>query len=257
MNQAHDLSAPSRPPRRRILGVRVDDADWSCALSSIESYVLSGSAHHVMTPNPEYVMCARRRPEVRRLLERVDLALPDGVGLKWAGRVLRQPIREVVPGSELVVRMAPAAAARGDRWFLLGAEEGVAKAVGQRLAADNPGLTIAGTYGGAPVSRLDDDICRRIGAAAPVDILLVAYGAPDQDLWIDRNQPRLGVPVAIGVGGTFNFIAGRSPRPPEFVKKLNLIWLFRLVTEPWRCRRQLALIRFALAVGRQSLARRS
>ncbi len=228
---------------------------WAEALAHIVSFVREGSSHHVMTPNPEYVMLARRDPAVRELIESVDLSLADGVGLKWAARLLGEPLREVVPGSELVPRMALGAAERGERWFLLGAEEGVAATVGERLTAANPGLAIAGTFSGTPQPEHEEEICRRIEAAKPVDALLVAYGAPAQDLWIARNQPRLRIPVAIGVGGTFNFIAGRSPRPPEIVKRLSLIWLFRLVTEPWRWRRQLALVQFALLVGREALRR--
>jgi N-acetylglucosaminyldiphosphoundecaprenol N-acetyl-beta-D-mannosaminyltransferase len=234
----------------------VDDVGWDGALAYVDAFVSSGRPHHIMTPNPEYVMLARRAPTVRELLEEVDLALPDGVGLRWASALLGDPVREVVPGSELVERMAPEAAARGDRWFLLGAEEGVAETVGRRLAAANPGLVIAGTFSGSPHVSQEDENCRRIEAAGPVDVLLVAYGAPAQDLWIARNQPRLKVPVAIGVGGTFNFIAGRSPRPPELVKRLQLIWLFRLITEPWRWRRQLALARFAALVAWQAVGRR-
>jgi N-acetylglucosaminyldiphosphoundecaprenol N-acetyl-beta-D-mannosaminyltransferase len=143
------------------------------------------------------------------------------------------------------------------RWFLLGAAEGVAAAAGAELVRRHPGLQIAGTWSGAPGPEHDEEICRRIEAVKPVDVLLVAYGAPKQDFWIARNQPRLRIPVAIGVGGTFNFIAGRSRRPPQIVKRLNLIWLFRLITEPWRWRRQLALVRFAGLVLWQALASRT
>jgi N-acetylglucosaminyldiphosphoundecaprenol N-acetyl-beta-D-mannosaminyltransferase len=124
------------------------------------------------------------------------------------------------------------------------------------LARRYPGLEIVGTWSSSPDPAADDDTYQRIEAAKPVDVLLVAYGAPKQDFWIARNQPRLSIPVAIGVGGTFNFLAGRSRRPPTLIRRLNLIWLFRLVTEPWRWRRQLALVQFAALVLWEAAMRR-
>lgn len=243
--------APLAPPRRvTILGARVDDVSWDEALEHIDAFIASGEPHQIMTPNPEFVMHAQRYADYRALLHQVDLAPADGVGLKWAAALLGDHIRELVPGSELVYRMALRGAARGERWFLLGAAEGVAAAAGAELERRYPGLTIAGTYTGAPAPELDDEICRRIEAVAPIDVLLVAYGAPGQDRWSARNQPRLRIPVVIGVGGTFNFIAGRSRRPPSLVRRLHLIWLFRLITEPWRWRRQLSLLHFVVLVLR-------
>ncbi len=235
-------------PRRHILGVRVDDVTWPEVLEAIDAFVRSGQPHHVVTPNPEYVVQALKSPAFHAVLEQAALAPADGIGLRWAGRLLGQPIREVVPGSDLVERLAPAAASRGDRWFLLGAAPGVAERVGQILAGRFPGLTIAGTWAGSPADDENEIICRRIEAAAPVHLLLVAYGSPAQDLWIARNLQRLQVPVAMGVGGTFDFIAGVSRRPPPWVRRLNLIWLYRLVREPWRWRRQRALLVFVRLV---------
>lgn len=246
----------SSPRRVRILGARVDDVTWDEALARIGAFIASGQPHQVMTPNPEFVMRARRDPAFRALLDHVDLAPADGVGLKWAARLLGVRLREVVPGSDLVERLAAVGMHDRQRWFLLGAVEGVAAEAAARLGDRYPGLRIAGTWSGTPDRERDDAICRRIEAAKPVDVLLVAYGAPRQDEWIARNQPRLRVPVAIGVGGTLDFIAGRSRRPPRLVKRLNLIWLFRLLTEPWRWRRQLALVHFAGLVLRESFRER-
>ncbi len=253
--QAVGVLEAERPRRVSILGVRVDDVSWPETFAHIEAYLRSGRHHQIMTPNPEFVMLARRESRFRALLDEVDLAPADGIGLKWAAALLGDRIRELVPGSELVVRLAERGAPHGQRWFLLGAAEGVAATAGNELRRRFPGLTIAGSYSGAPGPEHDDEICARIEAAMPVDLLLVAFGAPRQDFWIARNQPRLRIPVAIGVGGTFNFIAGRSRRPPALVKRLNLIWLFRLVTEPWRWRRQLALVRFAGLVLAEALRR--
>src|SRR5512136_1798806 len=110
--------------RRRILGVRVDDASWDEVVARIDGFHAVGGPHIVVTPNPEIVMRARSDADLRACIERADLAPADGVGIRWAGRLLGQPIRQVVPGSDLVVRLAARGAARGERWFLLGAAPG-------------------------------------------------------------------------------------------------------------------------------------
>jgi N-acetylglucosaminyldiphosphoundecaprenol N-acetyl-beta-D-mannosaminyltransferase len=123
----------------------------------------------------------------------------------------------------------------------------VAEKTAAILSAENPGLIIAGTYAGSPSIREEDEICSRIEAAHP-HILLVAYGPPRQDLWISRTMPRLRVPVAIGVGGSFDFVAGVAVRAPRWMRSAGLEWLHRLIREPWRWRRMLTLPRFAVAV---------
>lgn len=239
------------PRRTTVLGVRVDDVTMAEAVDHIDGFLAAGGGpHHVVTPNPEFVMRARADPAFHGLLASADLATPDGVGLLWATRLRGDPLRSLVPGSELVHPLAARGAARGDRWFLLGAAPGVAEAAGQALLDRHPGLVIAGTAAGSPSPAAEGALRGRIAAAAPVQLLLVAYGTPAQEFWIQRNLAYLDVPVAIGVGGTFNFLAGLAPLPPHWVKRLGLVWLHRLVHEPWRWRRQAALLPFAaLAVG--------
>ncbi len=138
-------------------------------------------------------------------------------------------------------------AANGYRLYLLGAAHGVAEEAAARLRELAPDVQIAGTYAGSPSSTEEDEIIGRINAAH-ADILCVAYGAPAQDLWIQRNLARLPVALAMGVGGTFDFLSGRQRRAPRFIQRLGLEWLYRLYREPWRWRRMLALPQFALQV---------
>ena len=156
-------------------------------------------------------------------------------------------LRERVAGVDLVDRLSAAAAQRGLRVFLLGAQPGVAEATAAILTARYPGLVIAGVYAGSPRPEDEDTIVALIAQARP-QILFVAYGAPKQDLWIGTHGAALGVPVMMGVGGSFDFIAGVQKRAPRWVQRVNLEWFYRLVTQPWRWRRQLALPRFAWAV---------
>jgi N-acetylglucosaminyldiphosphoundecaprenol N-acetyl-beta-D-mannosaminyltransferase len=240
-----------QPARRRILGIRVDDVAHEECLHVLSAYAAGSRGHIVVTPNPEIVMRARRDRDLAAAIEGADLAPPDGVGLRWAGRLLRQPLREVVPGSDLVRHLAERAPS-GQRWFLLGGAPGVAQDAGRVLERLGP-LVVAGTHGGSPLPADDEPTRRLILQAMPLHVLLVAYGAPGQELWMARNQGVLGVPLAMGVGGTFNFLTGRSPLPPAWVGRTNLIWLFRLATEPWRWRRQRALLGFALQVAAEAV----
>ena len=234
-------------PAVDILGVPIHRLSEEETLRRLEEMALSGTPHHVMTVNPEFVMMARENEEFRNVLVHADLALPDGMGILWASRILGRPLKERIAGVDIVTRFAGVAARKGIRTFLLGAAEGVAEKVAALHVAANPGLGIAGTFAGSPSPADEEDICRRIGAAHP-HALFVAYGPPRQDLWIARTRERLRVPLAIGVGGTFDFIAGVVPRAPLWMQRGGLEWLYRLMKEPRRWRRMLSLPRFAAAV---------
>jgi N-acetylglucosaminyldiphosphoundecaprenol N-acetyl-beta-D-mannosaminyltransferase len=234
----------------RILGVRVDCVDMEGAVDAIEGLVCEGGPTRlVATVNPEFVMRARDDQRFGEALESAELCVADGIGVVWAMRRLGCPQYERVSGSDLVPRLAAVCAKRGWRPFLLGSRPGVAAEAARRLEADNPGLVVAGTHAGSPRPEDDEETLGRIAAARP-DLLLVAYGSPNQELWIARNRQRLGVPVAMGVGGTFDFLAGRVRRAPAWMRRAHLEWLWRLLLQPARVRRMAVLPLYALAVLR-------
>jgi N-acetylglucosaminyldiphosphoundecaprenol N-acetyl-beta-D-mannosaminyltransferase len=233
----------------RVLGVRVDALTYDTLLEAIEAFIGTGEPHHLCTVNPEFVMEAQRNPTFRQVLEAADLCLADGVGLLWAARRQGRTLPARVTGSDGVPLIAARAAQRGWRLFLLGAADGVAARAAEILRVEHPTLQIAGTYAGSPDLREAPEIIRRI-RDANADVLLVAYGAPRQDLWIARHRTELKVPVMMGVGGSFDHIAGVRKRAPEWMRRANLEWMYRLLTQPWRWRRQLDLPRFAWRVLR-------
>lgn len=235
-----------------ILGIRIDDVTRDEALVKIEAFITEGQLHQVNTVNPEFVMIARRDPPFAQILNQSALNLPDGQGLIWAARVLGTPLRQRVTGVDTVVDLAELSAQKGYRLFLLGAAEGVAAAAGQRLQVRFPGLEIAGIHTGSPAAEEEEAIVSEIRRSRP-DCLFVAYGAPRQEEWIARNLVPLGVPVAMGVGGAFDFISGRTKRAPRWMQTLGLEWLHRFLYQPWRWRRMLALPRFAILTLRQRL----
>jgi N-acetylglucosaminyldiphosphoundecaprenol N-acetyl-beta-D-mannosaminyltransferase len=233
-----------------ILGVPVDDVTYDEALARMAEFVSNGRPHQVVTVNPEFIMTAQNDPDFRQILHQSHLNLPDGQGLIWAAQLLGAPLRERVTGVDTVVRLAELSSQEGYSIFLLGAAEGVAAAAARQLQNRFPELRIAGTYVGSPAPDEEDQIVARIQDVHP-DLLFVAYGAPRQEKWIARNLARLSVAVAIGVGGTFDFISGEASRAPAWVQRLGMEWLHRLAHQPWRWRRMLALPKFGLLVLRQ------
>ncbi len=225
----------------RMLGVTIDNITEDEALARVAAYVAEGGPHHIVTVNPEFVMEARRNSAFRRVLAAADLATPDGFGLLLVARARGTPFRGRVTGVELTGRIAAEAARQGWSLFLLGAGPGIAEQAAAALQERNPGLRIAGCYAGSPRPADEPAIRARIARAQP-DVLLVAYGHPAQDLWIARNQPLLRVPVALGVGGALDYIAGAVPRAPAPLRRLGLEWLYRLARQPWRWRRILTAV---------------
>jgi N-acetylglucosaminyldiphosphoundecaprenol N-acetyl-beta-D-mannosaminyltransferase len=243
------LADHSQVQSGRVLGVRVDCLDMEETLAEIERMMRQGGGTRlVATVNPEFVMRARRDGAFRAALDRAEVAVADGFGVVWALRRQGCSQQERVTGIDLTSRLAERCARQGRRLFLLGAEPGVAAEAGRRLVARFPGLVIAGAEPGSPWPEDDEVTAGRVNRAR-ADLLLVAYGHPKQELWIDRNRERLRVPVAIGVGGAFDFLAGRVPRAPAWMRRLHFEWLWRLLLEPTRLRRIfVAVPLFGLAV---------
>ncbi|MBN1200889.1 MAG: WecB/TagA/CpsF family glycosyltransferase [Anaerolineae bacterium] len=236
--------------RLHVLGVPLDAATFDSMLECIAGWITSRDrTYQICTVSPEFVMIAQDDPGFMRVLRAADLCVADGVGLLFAARYLGHPLPERVTGSDGVPVIAERAARDGWKLFLLGAAPGVAEQAAANLVNRNPGLQIVGTYAGSPSPHEEETIIERVNASG-ADILFVAYGAPRQDKWIARNEARLDVCVAMGVGGTFDFIAGVVPRAPRWMRRLALEWLYRLIRQPWRWRRMLRLPRFVWAVLR-------
>ncbi len=236
----------------QILGVPVHSVTTADVLHLVEGYMIQRRLHQIATVNPEFIMTAQNDAEFRQILNETDLCIADGIGLLMAGRWLGQPLPERVAGSDLVYQLAELAARHDWSLYLLGAGPGVAEEAGQILAKRYPGLTIAGVYEGSPDPSENESIVKRINDSQ-ADILYVAYGAPRQDKWIARNRHNLtSVRLAMGIGGSLDFITGRSIRAPRWMQRAGLEWLHRLYKEPWRWRRMTSLPKFAYRVFRDS-----
>ncbi len=238
---------PTSLPSVNLLGVRVHSVTMDQTLLILTAMANSGKAHQIVTVNAEFVMKAQSNREFRDVLNHSDLTIPDGMGVVWGARLFGLPIRERITGVDTVEKIASVAEESGFSMFFLGAAPGIAEKTADELRSRHRDLKIAGTFSGSPRPEDEEEIIAMIRAAQP-HFLFVAFGCPAQDLWIARNKSRLNVPVSIGVGGTFDFIAGVAVRAPHMMQRLGLEWLHRLFREPHRWRRMLALPRFAAAV---------
>lgn len=224
------------------MGIPIDAVTRTEAAATIRRFLDEPRGHFVTTPNPEMLVDALHDRAFTEALKSADLAIPDGHGLVFIGALKRKRIPERVTGTDIVQDVAAMAAEQGRTVFLLGGETGEGAAAAEALTKAYPGLRIVGTLQCGALTRGKDgvwtcpgtDIVAAIGAAAP-DILLVAFGHPKQETWIRANLASLpSVRVAIGIGGAFNFLAGRAKRAPLWMRRIWLEWLWRLIQEPRR-----------------------
>jgi N-acetylglucosaminyldiphosphoundecaprenol N-acetyl-beta-D-mannosaminyltransferase len=231
----------------KILGIKIDQVGFQQTLNIVDRFIKEKSPHQIITLNPEMIMAAQKDLEFKKVLNTSDLNVPDGIGIVWASKILGKPLKERVAGVDLVWALAKLAHDKGYSIYFVGAKEGVAKKAASKLKIKYPKMKIAGTESGSPY---DINLIERIGKTKP-DILLVAFGHPKQEKWINKYKHRFRVPVCIGVGGAFDFISGKTRRAPLWLSKMGLEWLYRLIQEPWRIKRQLSLPKFAWLVLRE------
>jgi N-acetylglucosaminyldiphosphoundecaprenol N-acetyl-beta-D-mannosaminyltransferase len=223
------------PQRLRLGHVEVDAVTSGEALDAIEALVAAGRGGLVVTPNVHHVVIAERSPEFRAAYASADLSLADGVPIVLASRLLGPRLPEKISGSDLLGPLLERAGARGWRVYFLGAAPGIAEEAARR-ARERWGVAVAGVD--APFFGGPDDAEARAAAArvgkARAHLLLLAFGAPKQETFAHRYRAALGPAVAMGVGVSFDYLAGRDRRAPPWVSRNGLEWLWRLVREPRR-----------------------
>ncbi len=206
------------------------------AVNRIERLILSGGTHQICPVNTDVWLNALNDPHLHRIMAGCSMVIADGMPLVWVSGLLDRPLAERITGVDMVPRLAKLSAEKGYKIFLLGGRDGVADRAAELLRSRYPGAQIVGTYSPseASLTRMNhNEILERIHAVRP-DILLVAFGNPKQEKWIWMNRKRLGVPVAMGVGGSFDILIGDTKRAPEWIQRSGLEWAMRLIQEPVR-----------------------
>ncbi len=228
-----------------ILGIHVNKYTMQEAVEKASSLMESEKLSMIFTPNSEIILYASNNPEFAEVLNKGDMIIPDGIGVVYGAKILRNPIKERVAGYDLVCNLLPIMAEKGQSVYLLGAKPGVAEKAAETLLAKHPGLVIAGTHDG--YFKDDEEVIADINKCAP-DFLMVCLGFPKQENWIYNNREKLNAKLAIGAGGCLDVFAGTVQRAPEFYCKHGIEWLYRLVKQPTRFVRMLDLPKFGLKV---------
>lgn len=207
------------------------------ALMRIKKMVENGEKGYVVTPNLDHIVKLEKDPEFLRCYENASLVLADGNPLIWASKVLKEPLKDLVTGSDLFPAVCRQAAEDGHKVFFLGGLEGVAEKAAGNLNKKNPNLKVVGTYsppfGFEKDEKENEKIIHLINKEQP-HILFVGVGAPKQEKWMCHNMDKLEVNVALGIGASFDFEAGTIKRAPKVVRKTSMEWFWRFSHEPKR-----------------------
>jgi len=235
------------PLKINVMGVCFDDVTLSEAVDAGAALAEGPGCSYVVTPNSEIVYECRKTEGLTEVLNGAGLVLPDGIGVVYASRILKRPLKEKVAGVDFAAALVRRLSHTGKSLFLLGSKPGVAELAAEKLRERNPGLLIAGTHDG--YFEEDGPVVEEIRASG-ADVVFVGLGAPKQELWMAKNGAATGAKLLAGLGGSLNVFAGVTRRAPDLWVKLGLEWLYRLLKEPWRFRRMCRLPLFLCsAVG--------
>jgi N-acetylglucosaminyldiphosphoundecaprenol N-acetyl-beta-D-mannosaminyltransferase len=244
---AHRILALMQRQTVELFGVSVSQKTLDATVDDLAQAIANNAVTHVVTANPTMVMHALQHRSYYRMLRQADLVVPDGIGLVWAARHLRKRVASRVAGYDLVQQLFLRGATHGWRIYLLGATAEVIAQAHRTMQQTYAEISIVGSEHGYFSADEDQAVIARIRQAKP-HILLVGRSMANQDVWIAKYRQQLQVPVMVGVGGSFDVMAGRLRRAPQWVQRMKLEWLYRLYQEPSRLPRMLVLPRFVLRV---------
>ncbi len=233
--------------KTHVLGVPFDAVTMEQAVAKAKKMLAEEGQHFICTPNPEIVMEAQKDKDLMNILHEADMVIPDGIGVVWASRYSEIRLKERVAGYDLTQNLMAELAATGETFYFFGGAPGVASAAARMMMKKYPGLKVVGVHNGYFDEKEEKKIIQDIKTKSP-SILLVGLGAPKQEKWIYDNIRLVGAKVAIGVGGSFDVMAGNVKRAPKIFQRLGLEWFHRLITQPTRWRRMMRLPKFALTV---------
>lgn len=240
----------------KIFGVEIQNIDAKENEEILRNFLKSDKLNRIYTPNTEIVMAAKRDENLKKLINSADLVLCDGIGLVYASKIRNKPIKERVTGFDTSIKLLELADEMGLNLYFLGGKEGVAREAAQNVSEKYKNLNVVGYHNGYFNSKLDGESSReeekiiddinKLGA----DIVFVGFGFPRQEKWIDIHKDDINAKVIIGNGGVLDILSGRANRAPDIFIKLGLEWLYRLISNPSRIKRQIDLPKFLLAVLR-------
>lgn len=204
--------------------------------------------YYVVTPNPEILMYANSHPEFKTILNNARLGLADGIGVIWAGKILGVPFKERFAGVDFVESVCKEVNEKPITVGFLGGKDSVAERTAECLLAKYPGLKVV-----FAASQWPSKLPKSLMLLKMPMILFVAFGFPKQEIWMAENLEKIPVRIAVGVGGSFDYISGKIPRAPLIIRNLGFEWFYRLIVQPWRIKRQIELLKFILLVFKEKI----
>ncbi len=233
--------------RVKIFGINIDNTTLDNVMLLLEKKLDGQDLFTIATPNTEIAMRAKDEPELANLVNSFDLVVPDGIGLIYASRMRKMPLSERVTGFDISMELLNLNDKRNLNLFILGGKPGISEKASENVEKQFPGVTVVGNRNGYFTIEDEAEIISQINKSNP-DVIFVGLGFPKQEEFIQRNKGHLKGKIIIGNGGVTDILAGESKRAPEIFIKLNLEWLYRLIQEPSRIARQMALPRFMFNV---------
>ncbi|MCM3511427.1 WecB/TagA/CpsF family glycosyltransferase [Carnobacterium inhibens] len=225
-----------------VLGVTFDNKTKEAFLKELMARINHTKKSFVVTANPEIVMYARKDPNYMSLIKEADYVIADGIGIIKGSKMLGTPIVERVAGYDLMLALLEEANQQGSRVYLLGAKEDVLQSTVAKVKKLYPSINLVGSRNGY-FDFSDSSVIEAVQATQP-DIVFVAIGYPKQEQWIHQYMKTASKGLLMGVGGSFDVLSGKSKRAPKIFIKLNIEWLYRLIKQPFRIKRMMALPRF-------------
>lgn len=248
-----------------IMNVKINNITFEQAIENLKNQLINGNRYIIYTPNTEIIMMCQKDDEFQKYINDGDMVVPDGVGLIYASKIKKIPLSERITGFDLSVKLLELADENKLKLYIIGGEPGVAKKAVQNIGKDYPNIDICGynhgyfkgTHIGLEGHDEENKIIEDINNKSP-DILFVCLGAKKQEKWIHQNKQKINAKILIGNGGTVDVLAGNVKRSPDIFINLGLEWLYRLIREPKRIRRQMSLPIFALKIifGKKDIVRK-
>ncbi len=238
-----------------IFGVNINNITFNEASDIVKSFLKEDRLHTVITPNTEIVMAAKDHENIRNIVNSADLVIPDGIGLIYGSKIRKKPLKERVTGFDLSMELLKIAEENGYSLYLLGGKPGISEKAAKNIKIKFPALNIKGyhhgyfkgTHLGMPGHEEEKKVIEEINKLKP-DVIFLGLGFPKQELWIEENKDKINSKIIIGNGGVMDILSGNSKRAPKIFIKLNLEWLYRLLSEPSRIKRQMAIPKFILNI---------
>lgn len=247
-----------------IMDVRIDNKSMNEVMDTVKKKIADNKQYIIYTPNTEFVMMCQKDDEFLDLLNKSDINIPDGIGLIYASKIKKHPLKEKVAGYDLSVNLLKLADEQGLKLFVVGGKPGVAEAAMKNVREKYPNIKIVGiqhgyfkgTHLGKNGHEEELKVLEEINKAEP-HILFVGFGAKKQEQWIEYNKDKINAKIIIGNGGTLDGLAGNVKRAPEIFIKLGLEWFYRLIQEPKRIKRQILLpiFMFKVLLGNKNIVK--